>query len=162
MKLRKKISAILFLFASLFAFNAAQAQVSVNINIGSQALWGPVGYNYVEYYYIPEADVFYYVPTRQFIYWSGNRHIFVSTLPSSFHVNLFSTYKVVVNKPKPYLNHGYYVSNYAKYKHGGPKQMIIRDSDDSKYYVVKGHLKYKGGQMKNKKGKHRTYKGKGH
>ncbi len=128
-----------FCLAGSFADSPVQAQVSVNVNIGSQAVWGPVGYDYVEYYYLPEADVFYYVPTGQFIYWNGNQHYFVNSLPSHYSINLYNTYKVVVNEPKPYLQHNVYVTKYKKYKKGGPKQIVIRDSNDERYYKVKGH-----------------------
>jgi hypothetical protein len=138
----KRYANFMLLIALIIFCNPSKAQVSVNLNISSQAAWGPVGYDYVDYYYLPEADVFYYVPTGQFIYWNGDQEVFASTLPPSYNINLYNTYKVVVNEPKPYRNHGYYVSNYAKYKSGGPKQRIIRDSDDERYYSVKGHPKY--------------------
>ena len=146
--LKAKFSISVFFLSALLACSTAQAQVNVSINIGSQALWGPVGYDYVEYYYMPEVDVFYYVPTHQFIYWNGSRQVFVSSLPPSYHVNLYSTYKVVVNEPKPYLNRTMYVEKYVQYKHGGPKQVMIRDSDDQRYYVIKGHPKYAKGNAK--------------
>jgi hypothetical protein len=138
----KRYFNLMLLFTLIIFSNPTKAQISVNVNISSQALWGPVGYDYVDYYYLPEADVFYYVPTAQFIYWNGGQQVFVNSLPPSFHIDLYNTYKVIVNEPKPYMNHGYYVSNYAKYKRGGPKQRIIRDSDDQRYYVVKGHPKH--------------------
>jgi len=31
----------------------AKAQLNVNVNIGSQPLWGPTGYDHVNYYYLP-------------------------------------------------------------------------------------------------------------
>lgn len=132
----------MLLFFGFISGKPAQAQISVNINISSQALWGPVGYDYVEYYYLPEADVFYYVSTGQFVYWTNNVWVFESYLPSYYTVNLYNTYKVVVNEPKPYLQHNVYITKYKKYKHGGPKQAVIRDSNDSKYYAVKGHPKH--------------------
>jgi hypothetical protein len=146
-----KIKSITFmmLICGFFIFKPAQSQVSVNVNIGSQVLWGPVGYDYVEYYYLPEIDVFYYVPTGEYIYWRGNQQVFVTYLPAIYHVDLYSTYKVVVNEPKPYLQHNSYVVKYAKYKHGAPKQTVIRDSNDQKYFAVKGHPKHdqaKGGR----------------
>ncbi|MES2592846.1 MAG: hypothetical protein V4608_13265 [Bacteroidota bacterium] len=137
-----KIAGLALLFAGLFVNTSAQAQVNVNINIGSQAVWGPVGYDYVDYYYLPEVDAFYYVPTAEFIYWSGPRQITATFLPPAFHVDLYSTYKVIVNEPKPYLQHNTYIVKYAKYKKGGPKQHVIRDSNDQKYYAVKGHPKH--------------------
>ncbi len=149
--IKTKISIAMLVLAGLLISPSANAQVNVSVNISSQAIWGPVGYDYVEYYYMPEIDVFYYVPTAQFIYWNGDVQYFVSDLPTSFSVNLYSTYKVVVNKPKPYLNHGYYVSHYKKHKHSKNKQGNIRDSKNEKYYVVKGHPnhgKAKGGNNK--------------
>lgn len=139
---------LLALIAILLSFRLAQAQVSISLNISSQPLWGPVGYDYVEYYYIPEADVYYYVPTAQFIYFSGGNWIFASHLPSMYSVNLYSSYMVVVNEPQPYMRHTYYVSNYGQYKKARRTHMAIRDSRDTRYYVVKGHPhhhKYKGG-----------------
>lgn len=139
------LSICMFIGTFLFTLPAAQAQVNVNVNISSQSLWGPSGYDYVEYYYIPEADAFYYVPTGQFIYWSGGNYLFANSLPMSYHINLYSTYMVVVNKPKPYLQHNIYVTKYGKYKKAGRNYIPIRDSNEEKYYVVKGHPKHGSG-----------------
>lgn len=144
-RVKVKLIALAFLLIGCFPYNPIQAQVNVNVNIGSQAVWGPVGYDYVEYYYLPEADAFYYVSTGEFIYWSGPRQVTATYLPASYHINLYSTYKVVVNEPKPYLQHNTYIVKYGKYKKGGPKQNIIRDSHDQKYYAVKGHPKHGNG-----------------
>ena len=62
--------------AGSFIGKPASAQVNVNINIGAQPVWGPVGYDYVEYYYMPGIESYYYVPTRQFIYLTNGRWIF--------------------------------------------------------------------------------------
>jgi hypothetical protein len=134
--------------SNFFMFNSVKAQVNVSVNISSQALWGPVGYDYVEYYYLPEADVFYYVPSGQFIYLSGGQYVFVNTLPANYSINLFSTYIVVVNEPKPYLQHAIYFTKYGNYKHSGRNHKCIRDSDDKKYFVVKGHSKYGSAEAK--------------
>jgi hypothetical protein len=37
----------------------AFAQVSVSVNIGSQPLWGPTGYDQAQYYYLPEYDAYF-------------------------------------------------------------------------------------------------------
>ncbi len=133
---------LLILCTGLFTVGPIQAQVSLNMNISAQALWGPVGYDYVEYYYLPEIDVFYYVPTRQFICPNGYQWAFSPGLPPRYRVDLYSTYKVVVNQPKPYLHHEIYVTKYGKYKRGGPKQHYIRDSNDPRYFGVKGHPRH--------------------
>ncbi len=147
-KVKVKFTTLLLVLAACFIYIPAQSQVTVRVNTASQTLWGPVGYSYVDYYYLPEADVFYNVPTGKFMYLDGTRWVSANSLPPKYNVDLFNTYKVVVNKPKPYLNHGYYVSNYAKYKSKAHKQVIIRDSDEPKYYIVKGHPK--SGMVKGK------------
>lgn len=131
-------------FAMLSQVNA---QVSVDVNISSQPLWGPVGYSHVEYYYLPQYEVYYSVPRAQFVYLDGGNWVFASTLPPRFGtVNVFNTYKVVINQPTPYLYYKTHKVKYAKYKGGSYKQVVIRDSREPKYYVVKGHPNY--GQAK--------------
>ena len=137
----KIIAVAIFLFLSFLSISL-KAQITVRVNTGSQTLWGPTGYNYVNYYYLPEADVYYSVGENKFYYPQGNNWVAVNTLPPQYNVDLFNTYKVVVNKPRPYLNHGYYVSTYAKYKKGGPKQILIRESNEPRYYIIKNHPKH--------------------
>lgn len=121
---------------------AVFAQVSVNVNIQSQPLWGPVGYDYVSYYYLPQYDVYYNVPARKYVYLDGGQWIFAAALPPRFvNVDLYTTYKVVLTEPRAYIYHKDHVVKYVKYKNGGAKQVVIRNSDDPKYYIVKGHQK---------------------
>lgn len=137
----KKIR-ILLIVSTLFFFSISsiQAQVGININIGTQPQWGPVSYDYVEYYYLPEYDVYYNAPQSQFIYLNGSNWVFASNLPSRYHnVDLYRTYKVVINEPKPYLKHSYYAGHYKKYKNVHSKQGNIRDSRDIKYVKVNNH-----------------------
>ncbi|KQR67421.1 hypothetical protein [Pedobacter sp. Leaf176] len=131
------------LMVSLLSINYAKAQVSLNINIGQQPVWGPTGYDHVDYYYFPDIDAYYYVPTGQYIYSNGGRWISVRSLPAKFgNFDLYRAYKVVVNEPKPYLRNNVYVAKFSKFKNYGGRQTIIRDSRDTKYYVVKGHPNY--------------------
>lgn len=124
----------------------AHTQVSVNINIGAQPVWGPVGYDYVDYYYMPDIEVYYYVPTHQFVYPTNGRWIFATSLPLRYRTyNIYSGYKVVINEPRPYLHFVTHKVKYAKYKGNNGRQVIIRNSNNPKYYVVKGHPKYKAG-----------------
>lgn len=110
------------------------AQVGVSINVNLQPQWGPVAYDYVEYYYMPEYDLYYYAPKKQFVYLKGNSWITVNSLPTQYlHVNLYDTYKVVINEPRPYLKNAYYANHYKKYKGQHSKQILIRDSRDAKY-----------------------------
>ncbi|MGM9475851.1 hypothetical protein ACS5PU_05445 [Pedobacter sp. GSP4] len=131
------------LMVSLFSIDHAKAQVNLNINIGSQPVWGPTGYDHVDYYYFPDIDAYYYVPTGQYIYANGGRWVWVSSLPAQYrNFDLYSAYKVVINEPRPYLRNNIYVTKYSRYKNYNGRQTIIRDSRDTKYYVVKGHPNY--------------------
>ncbi|WP_157255499.1 hypothetical protein [Pedobacter sp. Leaf216] len=128
------------LMVSLFSINNAKAQVSLNINIGSQPVWGPTGYDHVDYYYFPDINAYYYVPSGQYIYANGSRWISANNLPPQYgNFDLYRAYKVVINEPKPYLRNNVYATRYSKYKNYSGRQTIIRDSRDAKYYVVKGH-----------------------
>jgi hypothetical protein len=142
--MKKMILITAFLFGG-FAASKTEAQVSVNVNIGVQPLWGPIGYDYVEYYYMPDIEVYYWVPRRQYVYFSGGRWIFATSLPVAYRsYNLYSGYKVVINEPRAYLHFNNHKIKYKTYKGNYGKQTIIRSSNDPKYYVVKGHPKYKG------------------
>jgi len=141
--MKKLVLFAVVLMVSLLSINNVKAQVSLNINIGQQPVWGPTGYDHVDYYYFPDINAYYYVPTRQYIYSNGGRWVLVSSLPAQFrNFDLYRAYKVVVNEPKPYLRNNIYVSRYSKFKNYGGRQTIIRDSRDKKYYVVKEHPNY--------------------
>jgi hypothetical protein len=137
------ICAALFLSATFYKDAAAQIRFNVNFNIGSQPVWGPVGYDYVEYYYLPDIESYYYVPTRQFVYMSGNRWIFSASLPPRYRsYDLYSGYKVVVNRPRAYTYFNEDRTRYGGYR-GNHSQVIIRNSSDSRYYQIKGHPRYR-------------------
>ena len=113
---------------------ATYAQFSLSINIGTQPTWGPTGYDHADYYYLPDVESYYSVQSRQFIYLSNGRWIYASSLPARYsNYDLYSGYKVVVNRPRPYLNYNQDRVQYGKYKGWKGKQTIIRDSRDVRY-----------------------------
>jgi len=118
---------------------ATNAQVHVDINIGTQPVWGPVGYDYAEYYYLPDIDAYYNVPRRLFIYPQGSGWVFSASLPYAYrNYDLYHGYKVVVNEPRPYMHHERYVTRYAPYR-GNREQPYIRESHEEKYWQIKDH-----------------------
>ena len=138
--MKKTTFIVAFLFTG-FVFNTATAQVNVSFkaNIGVQPVWGPVRYNHVEYYYMPDIDVFYYVPNRQYIYRQRGRWVYASALPYRFHnYDVYNGYKVVINDRYPYRHADMYRTKYAQYK-GHHDQEIIRNSHESKYFEIKDH-----------------------
>lgn len=157
----KRLTVLTAFLFSLLISTRSGAQINVNINIGSQPAWGPEGYDYVDYYYMPDMDVYYNVPKRQFVYPEGNNWVFGSRLPARYNnYNIYNTYKVVVNEPRPYLHHDVYKVKYAKFK--GQKQVVIRDSHDNRY---KNNGPGNSGHKDNGNGKNKgkgNGKGKGH
>jgi hypothetical protein len=129
------------LIVALFLASTLNAQVSfsLNFNLDTQPVWGPTGYDYVEYYYLPDIEVYYYVPQHRFYYNERGHWISRSSLPSRFrNYSLYNSYKVVVNEREPWRNHDSYREKYYSYK-GRHDQQLIRDSRDSKYFVNKNH-----------------------
>jgi hypothetical protein len=143
----KTLIVIAMVFSGLMFSSPTVAQVNVNVNIGLQPVWGPVGYDYVEYYYFPDYDFYYHVPSRRYVVLERNRWVFVSVLPHYYPVvNYYSAYKVVLNHPKPYMYHKNHKHQYARYKGHKHGQMVIAKSNDPRYHVVKGHPNYKPGR----------------
>ncbi|MCW5906657.1 MAG: hypothetical protein KIS94_02275 [Chitinophagales bacterium] len=143
----RKLILVTVLLISMAVTLTAQAQARVHVNINLQPVWGPVGYDYVEYYYLPDYEIYYHVPSARFVFLDGGNWIFASTLPPRFGtINYYTCYKVVVNQPKAYLSFKTHKVKYASYKGGNHKQVVIRDSRDSKYFVIKDHPHY--GQSK--------------
>jgi hypothetical protein len=138
--MKRLLSTFLLITGLSLTGQHVSAQVDVNVNIGTQPLWGPAGYDVVEYYYLPDVEAYYYVPRRQFVYLNGGKWIFASSLPARYSsYNLYTGYKVVINEPKPYVYFNDHKVKYAKYKGGKNKQTVIRDSRDPKYFVIKNH-----------------------
>ncbi len=138
----KKIVFSAALIVSLLTVKQADAQVrvNVNVNIGSQPNWGPSGYDYVDYYYLPDIETYYYVPTRQFIYLSGNRWVFSYGLPSAYRgYNLYTGYKVVINQ-----HNAYHHFHDHKIKYKGYKGYRGQGNKGPKFHKMKGRGKGKG------------------
>lgn len=160
---------MIFIAIAMIGFIAnsnVQAQVNVNVNIGAQPVWGPVGYDRVDYYYLPDIESYYYVPSRQFIYLSNGNWVFATSLPRRYrNYDLYSGYKVVINSPRPYLQFRDHRVRYSKFKHNRSQSIIYR-SNNPRYYIVKGHPRYNertrfASYDRNYKGNNRGSNGKG-
>jgi hypothetical protein len=127
----KKLFLISALFLGAFCYKA-DAQLSVQLNIGRQPVWGPTGYDYVNYYYLPDLDVYYDVNRGMFVYYQYGRWNFAPSLPGRYgRYDLYNSYKVVINDRNPWLRNTYYRSHYYSYR--GRHQEVIRDSRDERY-----------------------------
>jgi len=143
--MKKVLISAFFVFTAIVFSNRSDAQVkvNVNINIGDQPEWGPAGYDYAEYYYLPDIETYYYVPRRQFVYLDGGRWIFSSGLPPRYsNYNLYNGYKVVFKSPDAYRNYNSHKVRYARYRNYNNRQVIIKNKHDNGNH--KGQYKNKG------------------
>jgi hypothetical protein len=105
----------------LFLACTMQAQVSLSVNIGTPPLWGPVGYNDVRFYYLPDVEAYYDVQSSMFIYLDGGAWIHRSYLPSRYgNYDLYGGYKVVMNGyhgNDPYSHFSEHRKQYARGYH---------------------------------------------
>ena len=143
----------------LVSNNTMQAQVSVNVNIGSPPAWGPVGYSSVDYYYLPDIEAYYDIRASQFIYFGRGKWIRSRNLPYHYrNYNLYNGYKVVLNDyhgSRPY-NHfkSHKVKYYKGYK-GKPQKTIgqRKNVDPKKTYNNRNQKNDKGNKRYEKENK---------
>lgn len=106
----------------LFFAGSVQSQISVQLNIGTPPQWGPTGYTDVRYYYLPDVEAYYDVPSSMFIYYNGVRWIHRTSLPVRYrNYDLYSGYKVVMSDYRgntPYSHFREHKRQYAKGYHG--------------------------------------------
>ncbi|MCK7557303.1 hypothetical protein MKQ70_20765 [Chitinophaga sedimenti] len=135
----KKMIYFAMMLLGLAFVKPANAQVRININIGSQPLWGPAGYDYAGYYYFPDIEAYYDVPARQYIYRDGRNWVRKNSLPGRYaNFDLYKHYKVVINDRNPRMRHDAYRNKYISYR-GRTKQDLIRDHRNDRRDYADNH-----------------------
>lgn len=129
------LAAMLFL-----ASNVSNAQVSVNVNIGTPPVWAPVASPSVEYYYIPDVQCYYDVRATQFIYLNNGAWIRSRHLPNQYrNYDLQRGYKVVLNDyhgSRPYDNYRSHKVKYYKGYKGAQQRAVGYRNDNHRNHVV--------------------------
>ncbi len=152
----------------LFTGLQSYAQVTVNVNVGAQPSWGPVGYTDVRYYYLPDIDTYYDISSSQYIFVSNGKWIRAAALPRAYRsYNLYDGYKVVLTDYREATPYVYYKTHKAKYPKGykgaaqknigvppglAKKGIVHAPGNGSKAAKGNGKNKHKGNG--NGKGKH--------
>jgi hypothetical protein len=116
-------------------YNTTEAQnVNISINIGRQPAWGPVGYDYVDYYYMPDINCYFNVNLGLFYYPDRGRWVSARYLPYGYrNYDLYGMYKVVlVNVHDPWRYNNIHYRDYSRYR-DYRNQIVIRDSRDTRY-----------------------------
>jgi hypothetical protein len=143
----KTLRLVVFGIVLCFA-GAAQAQVSVRLNFGSQPMWGPVGYTDVHYYYLPDVEAYYDIDASMFIYSSRGRWIHRHSLPYRYrNYDLYGGYKVPMNGYRgstPYSNYNNYRTQYPKGYRGGEQRTIGQRMGKSNNYNNKYYRNQSG------------------
>lgn len=138
----------------LFLAGTMQAQVSVNVSIGSPPQWGPLGYTDVRYYYLPDVEAYYDVQSSMFIYSSSGRWVHRSNLPLRYRsYDLYQGYKVVLSDYSGNAPYSQFKEHKIKYARGyrGPEQKTIGDrpgKNNSKTPMVTDRSNHKESQIR--------------
>jgi hypothetical protein len=116
----KKLLLIAAIGIGSLAAVPAKAQVSLSVNIGLQPDWGPRGYNHVDYYYLPDVDCYYDVPSRNYVYLESGNWVHRRYLPSRYRgYDLYGGRKIVINSRDPWMRHNHYRTRYVSNYRGG-------------------------------------------
>jgi hypothetical protein len=147
----------------LLVANTTQAQVSINVNIGSPPEWGPVGYTEMEYYYLPDIEAYYDVRATQFIYFGGGKWVRSSRLPRQYrNYDLYGGYKVVLNDyhgRSPYSHFDRHRVKYYKGYHGAPQRSYKPKKGNGHYKHDNHHDDHHDDHHDKGHGKHRKHEG---
>jgi hypothetical protein len=130
--MKKIMFTMLLVSASLLFTSSTMAQLNLNISIGSQPAWAPRDYANTQYYYMPDMDVYYDLPARQFIYLDHSRWRRSNSLPAAYsRYDLYKVHKVSINQKNAYLNHDRDRNQYAQYT--GKFNQPEHDSRNNQY-----------------------------
>lgn len=145
----------------LFA-GSVEAQISVRVNLGVPPQWGPVGYSDVRYYYLPDVQAYYDIPSSMFIYYNGYTWVRRSSLPTRYrNYDLYNGYKVPMSEyrgDRPYSNFRKHKVQYARGYRGQEQHNIGQRSErgnynEGNYYKGRSNQKYNNNGRGNDKKK---------
>lgn len=142
-----------------------QAQVSVNVNLGTPPLWGPVGYSEAQYYYLPDLEAYYDIPSSRFIFYDGTVWVHRKYLPVRYRgYDLYNGYKVVMTGYHGKTPYTYFKEYKIKYKKGyrGQAQKTIGQKPgkgNSGANMHSGNQSNKKGNQGNNKNKNQGHGG---
>ncbi len=125
------------LFAALLTFSTAavvsdaNAQIRVNVNIGTPVRQSPWYATDDNYYYLPEQGVYYNVNRRMYVFQNNNQWVYAPNLPGSYRgFNWKKSHYVQVRDRVPFNYHNAYASRYDRNYRGGH---VTFKRDDPRY-----------------------------
>ena len=121
----------------LFFAGSIQAQITVRVNLGTPPQWGPSGYTDVQYYYLPDVEAYYDVPSSMFIYYNGMTWVHRRSLPTRYrNYDLYNGYKVVMSDYRgrtPYTHFREHKRQYARGYRGHEQHNIGQRPERENY-----------------------------
>ena len=130
----KVIKLIIFSMLPFLAF-ALQAQNSANKNLAAPPPWGPVGYDDVRYYYLPDVESYYDIYAEQFVCNIDGGWLHRTRLLSpNRNYDLYDGYKVVMMDYKGSAPYKFFNDQKIEYPIGyrGPEQKTIGEKPDKR------------------------------
>ncbi len=119
---------LLIIAILLATISTTQAQVSVNINLGTPPVWAPADRVEVQYYYLPEIDAYYDVPGERFIYYNNGGWTRATALPVRYQgYNLRGgrvVYLTDYRGNSPYVNHKSHKVKYVTTRYRQPNKVV--------------------------------------
>lgn len=110
----KTLFVSLVVLSGLFIAGSANAQVH-NVGIRNS--------HHADYFYLPDIDMYYYIPGEQFVYLSDNHWIFSRHLPSAYRDYDFAHgQRIYVNGMNPYMHHDVHIELYG---HGNGHHEVV-------------------------------------
>jgi len=135
----KKLLLLLVLCTGSLMYSTSYAQLSLRVNISSQPIWGPTGYDHVDYYYLPDIEAYYSVDRHRYYYMEHGSWIGRTNLPERYrNYDVYNSRKIVINESRPYLRHKEFKERYAISNERYNPQPI-RDSHEPRYFENKKH-----------------------
>jgi hypothetical protein len=108
----------------VFTCLTSQAQISVNVNLGTPPVWAPAERVESQYYYLPDINAYYDVPAERFIYARNGSWIRSASLPYQYrNYNLRGGNVVYLTDYRGNAPYKFYKSHKMKY----PKKMKYKE-----------------------------------
>lgn len=147
----KKLKFLLLITVFTIA-STVYSQVSVNVNLGKPPVWAPATAQVVQYYYLPEIDTYYDVPSERFIYLRKGKWHRSAALPAHYrYYNLKQGKTVYLTDYRGNAPYTLYKTHKVKYGKMNHKKMNHKKMNHKKSVVYKGKNHKNNKNNKNKK-----------
>ncbi|MBP1641020.1 MAG: hypothetical protein H6Q17_2603 [Bacteroidetes bacterium] len=114
----RTLKPVLIVIVLLFT-GILQAQLSVNVHIGTPPPWAPAGHTDIRYYYLPDVEAYYDVQTSMFVYQNRKQWVRRSHLPAQYrNYNLYNGRKVMISDYRGNSPYTHFREHKVKYGRG--------------------------------------------